>query len=212
MRLSAAIGPDAWDRAEPNRAQPIMLSLKLYIDTRSAGDSDNIRDTFSYSNMCKDVFGQVDGASFATIDDLARCVGELMNGWPGKMLKMVALAPKAVLRAQGGLAKQCVWERKAEGDLSLHSHAWRIKDLQLACIIGVNPHERLEKQTVIIDLRIVGKTEPVAYQKQMTEGRGTWAGLVKRVCAVSCGVFLPPEKIYLVPIKLLMFSSPSYRS
>lgn len=190
IHLSAEIGADAWNRARPNRAQPIILSLKLYTDIAAAGNSDSIKDTFSYSHMCKDVLSKTDGKSFENIDEMAQSVGELLKGWPGKMLEVQILASKAILRAQGGLTKECCWRRENDDGIDKHtleSHAWIIKDLRLPCIIGVNPHERGEKQIVVINLRIVGEVGTSGYGFQMDEGRGTWARLVKQICLVSFG-------------------------
>ena len=35
----------------------------------------------------------------------------------------------------------------------MEHHAWVIKGLRAACVIGVNAHERLEKQIVVLDVR-----------------------------------------------------------
>lgn len=181
LRLSAVIGMDAWNR--PNQSQPIILSLQLYIDTTPAGNSDDIKDTFSYGQMCKDVIRKVDGKSFKSIDHLTWSLGELFNDWPGTLLKIQALAPKSILRVEGGLTKECVWRRETGNSFS--THAWAITGLKIACIIGVNPHERLQKQIVNINLRIVGATDQAAYRRQVVESHGTWGPLVKRICEVS---------------------------
>jgi dihydroneopterin aldolase/2-amino-4-hydroxy-6-hydroxymethyldihydropteridine diphosphokinase/dihydropteroate synthase/2-amino-4-hydroxy-6-hydroxymethyldihydropteridine diphosphokinase/dihydropteroate synthase len=173
------IGPDAWGR--PNKVQPIILSLQLQIDRTAAGISDDIKDTFSYGQMYKDVLTEVEGKEFQSIDHLTSSLSELLNRWPGKILKIQALAPNSILRVEGGLAKEWYSLRGMQG---LPDHAWVIKGLKAACIIGVNPHERLEKQSVTMNLRIAGETESAAYERQRMQGEYSWARLAKRVCDV----------------------------
>lgn len=187
LRVSAAIGPDAWGRDTPPRTQPIIISLQLYVDTTSAGSSDDIKDTFSYGQMYKDVISKAEGVCFESIDDLAWSLGELFDDWPGKMIKMQVLAPKGSLRAEGGLTKECCWRRSIGNrgtKYTLVSHAWAIRGLKLACIIGVNPHERLERQIVNINLQIVGEIQADAYELQLTESGTAWALLVNQICKV----------------------------
>jgi FolB domain-containing protein len=190
LYVSAGIGHDAWDR--PDKAQPIILSLQLQADTTAAGNSDDITDTFSYGQMCKDVLAKVGGKQFGSIDHLAWDLSELLSNWPGTILEMQVLAPKALLRVEGGLAKECTWRRGTTACL-LH-HGWAIRGLQIACIIGVNPHERLMKQSVTIHLRIAGATEGAAYKRQIVEGNVTWQRLVNRICDVS------PLPLNLLPV------------
>lgn len=181
LRLSAVIGFDAWNR--PNQSQPIILSLQLYLDRTPAGNSDDIKDTFSYGQMCKEVIKKVDGKSFEGIDQLALSVGGLFNDWPGNMLKLQVSAPKSILRVEGGLTKECIWQQ--EDSNRWGSHAWAIEGLKIPCIIGVNPHERLQKQVVNVNLHITGAIEDATYRQQVIEGNRAWGPLVRRICEVS---------------------------
>lgn len=197
LQLSAVIGPDAWNR--PDKPQPIVLSLQLQFDTTSAGSSDDIKNTFSYGQICKDVTAKLDGKTFTSIDHLTSDLAGLADNWPGETLKLQAMAPKGMLRVEGGFGREFDLRRvesKTHGwkSLSWHvgSHEWVIKGLRLACIIGVNPHERLEKQNLSIDLRIQGEAEVADYTLQIKGGFETWRRLIKRLCDVgspsSCAV------------------------
>lgn len=190
LQLSAAIGPDAWNR--PDRPQPIILSLQLQIDNSSAGNSDDIRNTFSYGKMCKDVMAKSNNKTFMSIDHLTSELAGLADNWPGEVLKMQALAPKGILRVEGGFGREFSLKRvetKTNNFKTLNwhveSHEWVIKGLNLACIIGVNPHERLEKQKISIDIRIQGEAEVADYTLQIQGGIETWRQLVKLICEVS---------------------------
>lgn len=193
FQMTAVIGPDAWNR--PGKTQPIVLTLKLLIDTTSAGASDEIAHTFSYGQMCKDVSLLSDG-HFHSIDDLTSNLERIATAkhWPGERLQVSLVAPKALLRVEGGLVHEVAlrkqWIQKGTAEYqtwSLERRAWLVKKLKVACIVGVNPHERLEKQQVTISLEILdeqGKEER-NYKEQNEERTSMWATLVSRVCSVS---------------------------
>lgn len=189
LKLSTAIGPDAWNRAD--RFQPIVISLQLQIDTTTAGIDDDLRSSFSYGQMCKDITAKVDMKKFRNIDHLTSDLAALADKWPGETLKLQALAPKAMLRVEGGFGREfslrrmetetCGWKAM---NWHVESHDWVVKGLMLACIIGVNPHERLDKQNLSIDLRIIGAPEVSHYTEQIKGGFDTWRVLVKDICEV----------------------------
>lgn len=192
LHLVAILGPDAW--ARPGKPQPIQISLQIGIDTTSAGVSDDITHTFSYGQIAKDVTAKLDGKDFMSIDHLTSELASLAENWPGEVLKIEVLAPKALLRVEGGFGRELVLKRKAlkenvmDGSEQLiwhvANHEWFVKDLRIACIIGVNPHERLEKQSVVVNLRMQGEADTAAYTKQIKEGPEMWRRLVRRVCEV----------------------------
>ena len=195
LQLSAVIGPDAWNR--PDKPQPIVLSIQLQVDTSSAGSTDDIRNTFSYGQICKDVTAKLDGKTFTSIDHLTSDLAGLADNWPGETLKLQVMAPKAMVRVEGGFAREFFLRRvetKTHGWKTLNwnvgSHEWVVKGLKLACIIGVNPHERVEKQNLSIDLRIQGEAEVADYTLQIKGGFETWRRLIQRVCDVSSPLIL----------------------
>lgn len=201
LHLSAIIGPDAWNRAD--KLQPIVLSLQLQIDTTTAGITDNIAKTFSYGQLCKDVTAKLNGQNFMSIDHFTSELAGLADNWPGETLNMQVLAPKALLRVEGGFGRHFFLRRvetKNSGwknwNWHVGSHEWVVQGLKLACIIGVNPHERLEKQNLSIDLRILGEAEVVDYTQQIKGGFDTWRRLVKEICDVRlCWLVLQFSKV-----------------
>ena len=206
FHTTAVIGPDAWKR--PGKPQPVVLSLKLIIDTTAAGSSDEIAHTFSYGQMCKDVNVLSDG-HFRNVDDfldsLTRIV--LAKNWPGENLHISLTAPKALLRVEGGLGVEITLRKQWLEDGASRQQmwvcerqAWLVKQLKVACIIGVNPHERLEKQQVVITLEIGGENrkDEGGFREQDAEGANPWASLVSRVCNVC------------LPFPLFVSFSPGY--
>ena len=188
FHMTAAVGPDAWNRS--GKLQPIVLTLKLLIDTTSAGKSDEIGHTFSYGQMCKDV-ALLSGNHFRSIDDLMHhlLATAVSAQWPGDSLQISLVAPKALLRVEGGLGREVTLRKQLLGEQPTWTsdrQMWLIKQLKVACIIGVNPHERLEKQQVIIDLEILGQhgIEKNLNAEQDGDKTGMWVTLVSRLCNV----------------------------
>ena len=187
LHTTAIIGADAWNRV--GKAQPLVLSFFLTFDTSYAGAYDDVNGTFSYGQMCKDVLAKVDGKDFRNIHHLTSKIADLAYTWPGETLKITAMAPKALLRVDGGFGRDIVLRRKDERSLwDVNSNEWFIQGLSIACIIGVNEHERLEKQVVNISLKMRGESDQEQYKNAMCGENEMWRSLVRRVCEVSNGL------------------------
>lgn len=189
LHVSANIGLDAWGR--PSRPQPLILSLSLIIDTTSAGPPDTLTNTFSYGQLAKDITSKISNGDFLSIDHLTSDLAGLADSWPGETLKLDILAPKALLLVEDGFGREIVLRRREvkTGEfrqLVWHvvSHEWFVRGLKCTCIIGMNPGERLEKQGVVIGLRIRGEKEKEDYAAQIREGPEMWRRLVREVCEV----------------------------
>lgn len=199
FHMTAAIGPDAWNRL--GKLQPVVLTLKLLIDTTSAGKSDEIEHTFSYGQMCKDV-AVLSGKHFRSVDDLMRhlVATAISAQWPGESLQVSLVAPKALLRVEGGLGREVALRKQLLREpptWTWERQVWLIKQLKVACIIGVNPHERLEKQQVTIDLEILCQhgMEKNLNAERDGEETGMWVTLVSRLCCVSLRLPCPLHHI-----------------
>lgn len=200
LNISAVLGPDAWGRKD--KLQPVILNIRLKIDTTTASTSDDIHDTFSYGQMCKEITSQLDGKAFNNLQHLITVLTTFAAFWPGEDTKLQALAPKALLRVEGGLEishsirKKDRYEENGVPQVRhVDTRSWSIKGLKLACIIGVNKHERLEKQSVNVDLRI-----PAINPKTFDAREGSsenWRTLVKRVCEVKAIVSSLGEGYFL---------------
>ncbi|KAL8799762.1 MAG: hypothetical protein Q9200_007453, partial [Gallowayella weberi] len=187
LHISAVIGLDAWGRKD--KVQPIVLNIRLKIDTTSSATSDDINDTFSYGQMSKEITSQLDGKVFSNLQHLITVLTTFAAFWPGEDTKLQALAPKALLRVEGGLEithsirKKDRYEENGVPQVRhVDTRSFSIKGLKLACIIGVNKHERLVKQSVNVDLRIPA-IDPRTFEAK--EGPSeNWRTLVNRVCEV----------------------------
>ena len=201
LSTQAVLGPDSWARQKP---QPLLISLYLTIDTTPAARSDNIAQTFNYSLMAKDVLGKISGKEFMSIDHLTSDLGSLADNWPGETLRIVARAPKALLRTTEGLERELCLQRRehktaGEGkQLVWHvlRHEWGISGLRISCIIGVNEHERVEKQDVLVRIRAMGERDKEEYGAQIREGGEMWRRRVRGICdAVESSSFQTLEAL-----------------
>lgn len=201
LTLQATLGRDAWNR--PNKAQPIILTIHLALNTSLTAQTDNLAHTFSYGQLCNDITAKIANQSFDSLDHLTTNLASIAEAWPGEEIKISALAPKALLRAEGGFSRDLVLRRQSlvhEGTelLVWHvvCHRWMIRGLKPACVIGVNAHERLEKQIVVLDLVLFGEDDAAAYTSQIGEGQEMWRRLVRRVLeVVEASEFLTVEAL-----------------
>ena len=189
LRLSAKVGPDAWHRR--NKPQPLSLSARLHINTSAAGSSDDIRQTVSYGDICRIITEFVEREEeFHCIEQLGWKITLLAdeNKWRGEKFEVDVALPKGLLRAEGGIGFRCCVVRDPSDYQSIaggwhdgEEYEWQIRDLKLACVIGVNPHERVEKQGVVVGLRILSCTMD---ETGVDHGGTHWQKLVKRICEV----------------------------
>lgn len=73
LRATGIVGVKSPERDQP---QTLLVNIVLYLDTKPAGLTDDIRDTVSYSTAAKTVLARVAETQFFTLealaDDLAR--------------------------------------------------------------------------------------------------------------------------------------------
>jgi dihydroneopterin aldolase/2-amino-4-hydroxy-6-hydroxymethyldihydropteridine diphosphokinase/dihydropteroate synthase len=168
LHLSAIVGEDAWGRE--GKIQPVIVSLQLRKNIYAAGQSDNINDTVSYGQMCKEIMEVVEVQNklggFGSMDNLCNSIKELAVQWGGTAIYIRVLLPKASLHASGGIGLELI------RSLPLHpkqvTMSYLVNDLKLSCIIGVNAHEHLTKQVVIVNLQLASTQYRLDY-KRLTE-------------------------------------------
>ena len=158
LTLSAAIGPEAWHRH--NRPQPVILDVRMPTSIELAANTDNVVHTIHYGHLGKAITKLVQsGKNFESIKIFADeiCKTALGPGGGKQVVELTVTLPKALLLAQSfGIVTQQVRQLQVEDSsvMQLHTESERlfVQGMKLACIIGVNPHERLEKQHVVVDL------------------------------------------------------------
>lgn len=157
LHLNAAIGPDRWHRS--GKEQPVVLSLRLNHNVVDAAAKDDVYKTLNYGILCKEVTQFVCGHQGKwALNECAHEVGKMAVAWAKKETKgelkdtkIGILLPKGALRVEGGLGV----ELSMQG-YQVTNQTLVVKELRVPCIIGVNYHETVEKQMVVIDLRMTG--------------------------------------------------------
>ncbi|KAL8822453.1 MAG: hypothetical protein Q9191_006812 [Dirinaria sp. TL-2023a] len=177
LRLSANVEPDAWGRR--GKSQPIIINLQLHLDTTWSGISDDLQHSFSYGQMCKDLIFHIDAGNF-DFNSLGDQLFQIASRWPGESVDCKLTLPKALLLVEEGLSLQFQIVKRAEDIWKFSKVEWHIKGLEPACIIGVNAHERLEKQTVNVELHFSEEEEQNPFKSQQIDP-WRWRSLVTEV-------------------------------
>lgn len=192
LHVIAIVGKDAWQR--PSKSQPILLSIRLFTDITVAAESDDINKTTSYGKICKDVQNFIDAKrSFDHLLDLNISISDLASTmkWGGTDLHIISLAPKALLMAEGGLQLLTVFKHLPGDAVDPSTHrvmrdtAISVHGLKCACIIGVNPHERLKKQVVVVSLNFALHNSAFVVNMVDDWMSGEWVELVEKITLVG---------------------------
>jgi FolB domain-containing protein len=150
LRFELAVGTDAWHRR--GKPQPVFISLEIGsgVAIQNAAAGDDVSKALDYGKLYKLIHGKLtaSNAQFRDVhilhDAVRNCIASNV------CVKIEISLPKALLRAEGGLTYTSAEEYK--DDYLLPIETLTIRGIRCACVVGVNPHERLEKQIVIVDL------------------------------------------------------------
>ena len=159
IHMRAVVGLDAWHRG--GREQSVILSLRIHIDIHQAAEADDVGKTVHYGDLRKAVTQTVSRTGgFETVRHLAVAIVHAALGHArlDGPVELNLTLPEGSLLADGvGVSLQGT--RQSSGDQNVpggiqitQQPVIFIRNLRLACILGVNPHERLEKQPVVINL------------------------------------------------------------
>ena len=160
IQVSGVVGPDAWHRS--GRPQPIHISVKVPISYEEAGITDDLNGSIHYGRLAKSIMELFNdqAAPFASLGELVEAISKkaLLEFVQANSLELVINLPEALLLADGlGLSTHVSKIEPPPGldnESRLQSSGLKlyVKDLRLNCIIGINPHERREKQPVVVNL------------------------------------------------------------
>jgi dihydroneopterin aldolase/2-amino-4-hydroxy-6-hydroxymethyldihydropteridine diphosphokinase/dihydropteroate synthase len=146
------------------KPQPVQASVRLQRNIHKAGMTDNVDETLSYSTMCKRIlktaqtFEEQDSQSLNQVTAFHTMLHSTVRDEKGPdrelgRLEIETTMPKAILGAAGLTFKSISeYSHTDSNNLVTSAGGLCINGLRGNCIIGVNPHERLHKQPVDIDL------------------------------------------------------------
>lgn len=162
LRLTLPLGLDAWGR--PGKPQPVVISVRLrHKNIFPAAANDDCSKTTSYSDLCKAVIAahskERDGPAGNAIDLAHLSLLSRLDHFNGTGMTLETLCPKGTLRNEGGYGLRSTMHVGQEPSPSnsqvvTAEQVDLFTDLKLACIIGVNAHEREQKQTVVVNLEL----------------------------------------------------------
>lgn len=144
--FSMAVGLDAWGRDKP---QPVLLSIEIPYDFQKAAASDNVSHTLDYGKLYKSLIERLKGP-YGSAPDLAMHVRGILR--PIAYLQAEIVLPKGNLRATGGLHFTLKLQAGESPTELVLTQGLRVNGIHCACIVGVNSHEREEKQVVVVNL------------------------------------------------------------
>ena len=151
IKTNVVFDADAWGR--PGKSQPISLSIELAPkqNLEAAGKDDDVSKTVDYGKLYKQITKVLEG-TLSTEKELATSIAALLHPLSQSYDINVQL-PKAVLRTNEGIQFRLanIYAPQPAGeDVNVHVLRYRIAGMRVACIIGVNAHERLRKQDLVL--------------------------------------------------------------
>ncbi|KZZ86632.1 serine/threonine-protein kinase psk1 [Ascosphaera apis ARSEF 7405] len=180
------IQPDPWHRE--NVPQPALISVKIAYPSQLVQESanhDSVKYSLDYGKLYREISGRLARRSKtepAHVHELAwdvvdvcflqlsttvkhQVASDLWTDIKNDATVDVSVhLPKGILRADGGVTYNVVRTASA----STFMQKWTIHDMRCYCILGINPHERLEKQRVNISMEFKKEEETLQDLQRMT--------------------------------------------
>ncbi|KIW23644.1 dihydroneopterin aldolase [Cladophialophora immunda] len=154
MRFDIPVGLDAWRRFR--KPQPVSITIEAQPTStlEPAASKDDVNLSLDYGKLYKKIlaaFKDADPEAFPTIYSLIALLSNMVPNCG--LLTLDISLPKALLQARGGVLYQYQVD-KSELEIDTSSLSVTVKQIACNCIIGVNPQERIYKQTVFVDISV----------------------------------------------------------
>lgn len=156
LSVYTVVGLDAWRR--PSRPQPVLLDVRVHTDLAEAGATDDVNATINYGSLCKSINNLIESkGSFGNLAYFAHCLCHtaLSVSDGGEKVELAVTLPKGLLLAEG-IGLSIVMAKGGNtmdaGKMIVERQSFFVKNLRVPCIIGVNSHERIQKQEVVVNL------------------------------------------------------------
>lgn len=153
VQFDAVVGLDAWHR--PGKTQPVQLEIHMTPPggLEAAAREDSVAYTIDYGKFYKSLKTATFGGSFESVIRLYQAIRSIfpeVESW-----HISITLPKAILAANNGV--HFTWNGNTDQNgVPLVMQVMTIHDIECRCIIGINSHERLEKQRLRITITIWG--------------------------------------------------------
>ena len=139
--------------------QPVKLSLSIAHDIRTSGELDDLGHTLNYVSIVNALTELSDGSTFSSLETLIDCVfKQCFETYPQILsLAVKVTKPKALLRGKS-VSLHVSRSRSSPSD---SQESFSLEDIEFPILIGVNPEERVTRQTIRMNLTLIGRTSPV---------------------------------------------------
>lgn len=74
LLLRGIVGLNDWER---EKKQDILINLTVFVDTRAAGESDDIEDSVNYRTLTKAIIQYVEGSTHYLVETLAAAIAKI---------------------------------------------------------------------------------------------------------------------------------------
>ena len=175
----------AWDR--PDSWQPICIAMRLYVSRSLECIPDLNIHRFDDDQVYRQVNDLVNKRNFHCIDHVGWSLGRLCHDWPVQLAEIEVLTLRRNLKVEGRMKKEWIWIRDKEAHCG-HFAAQKliIQNPEFDCIIGVNRHERAQKQTVRVTIHVDWEdNKPITCPGLPEKFHINWKGLMRNIREVG---------------------------
>jgi FolB domain-containing protein len=197
LRFELAVGIDAWHRRGKPQLVFVSLEIGSGVAIKNAAAGDDVSKALDYGKLYKLIHGKLTTSNtqfrdvHALHDAVRNCIA------PNVCVKVEITLPKALLRAEDGLTYARSEEYK--DDYLIPIETLSINGISCACIIGVNPHERQDKQIVVVNLTFSEASESAssgATAQKVPVDR--YQAITDSVVEVCYHLDMPPPVYYML--------------
>lgn len=149
LSLSLSVGLDHWSRSQPSpHSITLVLSLPPSSSSSSAHATDDLASSINYSTSSKAAVALATSRAWPSLETCAGALASLALELGAAHVR-VELSALKTLTAR---SVQLVLERGRGDGQGTPNQSVRVLGVDVRCIIGLNPQERLERQGVVVDL------------------------------------------------------------
>ena len=154
---------DGTQWSAPN-LQPVKLTLSIAHDIRTSGELDDLDHTLNYASIVDTITESNNGGTFSSLEALADSIfTQCFETYPRiQSLSVQVTKPKALLRGKS-VSLRVSRSRSSPSDAH---ESFSLEDVEFPILIGVNPEERVAKQTIRMNMTLFGRASsaPVDYR------------------------------------------------
>ena len=154
MPFDLAVGLDQWRRV--HKPQPVLITLEAQPTStlEPAAAKDDVSLSMDYGKLYKRISESFRRTTVETFPSIQALIAQVEDQiYDCGVLSIDILLPKALPQSNGGVLYKFQVD-KSEGELNTTSLSVTIKQIACNCIIGVNPHERIYKQTIYVNISV----------------------------------------------------------